>query len=168
MPIDVTQVIVGAGTLEVDGVDVGATRDGVEMSRAIEFYDVQCDQVKATLKKAPTNQKRTVKTTLLEATLENLKLAWGGTLVTSAGPPATKTLKMGLADGGEEHELVFVGPAPGTYKTRTVTFYRAVNVSQSATKYVKDGEVRIEVEFEILPDLSKPAGEEWGTIVDSE
>ena len=66
-----------------------------------------------------------------------------------------------------EHTLTFIGPAPGEYKTRTYTVHRAINVSASEHSYVKNGEVVIPVEFEILPDMTQPEGEEWGTIVDS-
>lgn len=167
MAVDTTNIIIGAGLLSIDGQEVGATKDGVTMGRTVGFYDVTCDQANGVIKKHMTSQTRVLKTSLLEGTLENLKLAWGGTITTNAEAPEAKTLKMGATDGGEEHELVFVGPAPGEYKTRTYTVHRAINVSASEHSYKKDGEVMIPVEFEILLDMSQPEGEEWGTIVDS-
>lgn len=166
MAVDTANIIIGAGILKIDGEEVGATRDGVVMGRTVEFYDVTCDQANGVIKKHLVNQTRVLRTSLLEATLENLKLAWGG-IIEEDDVEGTKTLKMGVKDGSEEHTLTFIGPAPGEYKTRTYTVHRAINVSASEHSYLKNGEVVIPVEFEILPDMTQPEGEEWGTIVDS-
>jgi len=166
MAVDTANIIIGAGILKIDEEEVGATRDGVVMGRTVEFYDVTCDQANGVIKKHLVSQTRVLRTSLLEATIENLKLAWGGTIEEDT-VEGTKTLKMGVRDGSEEHTLTFIGPAPGEYKTRTYTVHRAINVSASEHSYVKNGEVVIPVEFEILPDMTQLDGEEWGTIVDS-
>lgn len=168
MAVTTANIIVGAGTLSLGGIDVGATSGGVTMSRTAQYLDVTTDQHKVTLKKYLTSDKRFVKTSLLEATLENLALAWGGVVTTAAGPPATDTLTMGIDDEPATKTISFVGPAPGTYKTRTFTHSLAVNMANSEHSYKKDGETMIPVEFELLADLSATPGEEWGTIVDSE
>jgi len=76
MAVDTTNIIIGAGMLTIDGQEVGATRDGVTMGRTVGFYDVTCDQANGVIKKHMTSQTRTLSTSLLEGTLENLKLAW--------------------------------------------------------------------------------------------
>lgn len=158
MAVTVGNIIVGAGTLSVDGTDVGGTRDGVQMAREAEYLDVTADQHKAVLKKYITAERRFLRTSLLEATLDNLKLAWGGTV-------EDNTLKLSLNDELEEHELEFTGPGPNG-KTRKYKHSRAVQIGNAEHSYTKNGETVIPVEFEILADLSKP-GAEWGTVIDS-
>lgn len=161
MNVNVANIIVGAGTLSVDGKDVGGTREGVQMAREAEFLDVTADQAKAVLKKYLTGDKRFVRTSLLEPTLENLMIAWGGTLDETSG-----TLRLGLVEELPEHELEFVGPGPAG-KTRTYNNKRAVQVGNAEHSYTKDGETLLPVEFEILADLSQ-TGAEWGTVTDAD
>lgn len=168
MAVTIADIIVGSGTLIIDSVDVGGTREGVQMSREAEYLDVTADQHKATLKKFLTDEKRFLRTSLLEATIDNLKIVWGGTKATDVGPPATETLSMGIDVEPDEQALSFVGPAPGDFATRTYTHTKAVQIGTGEHTYSKDGETLLPAEFEILPDLDATSGEEWGTIVDSE
>jgi hypothetical protein len=157
MAVNLANIIVGAGTLSVAATDVGATRDGVQMSREAEFLDVTADQHKATLKKYLTGEKRFVRSSLLEATLENLKIVWGGTI-------AAGVLSMALNAEPAEVAISFAGKGANG-KTRTYAHSKAVQVGNGEHSYTKDGETVIPAEFEILPDLTQ-SGKEWGTITD--
>lgn len=158
--VNVANIIVGAGVLEVDTKPVGGTRDGVQMAREAEFLDVTADQYKAVLKKYLISDKRYIRTSLLEATLENLAMVWGGTI----DELSPTTLKLGLLDPAE-HEVTFTGKINNG--TRVYSHKRAVQIGNGEHSYVKDDVTVIPVEFEILPDLEAVEGEEWGTIVDT-
>lgn len=158
-------IIVGVGTLSVDEHDVGLTQDGVQMARETEYLDITSDQHTATLKKYLTSERRYIRTSLLEATLANLQLVWGGEL-DDGGGTGDITLSMSSQSGAAtEHKITFVGPAPDGYTQRMYTHNRAVQIGTGEHSYTKDGAVTIPVEFEILADLDSP-GSEWGTIVD--
>ncbi len=163
MAVTIANIIVGAGALSVDSNDVGGTREGVQMSREAEYLDVTADQHKATLKKFLTDEKRFLRTSLLEATLDNLKILWGGAITTDG---EDEILSMAIDAEPTEHALSFVGPAPGSAATRTYAHTRAVQIGTGEHTYAKDNETLLPAEFEILPDLSEP-GEEWGTITDN-
>jgi hypothetical protein len=167
MPITKGNIIVGAGILKIGPyggttTDVGATRDGVEIEVSRDFHDTKVDQFPATLMKTETDRKITIKANLLEATLANLAIAWGY----PASAVSSGTFSLGIPSSTEEKKIEFVGKAPNG-GTRTATFWRCVAVSGGGVKYVKDGEVVIPVQFEVLYDPSAPSGQEFGKIVDS-
>ncbi|MCL6454371.1 MAG: hypothetical protein K6T78_12235 [Alicyclobacillus sp.] len=171
MTITTANIIIGPCTsFTVDGNPVGATSGGVTFEKKQTYTDLSIDQITGIAKKAIKEETYTVTTTLAEATLQNLQYA----LSLSAAPvvstsPATTTLNLGLESGAVEHKLVFVGPCPpssSNYKTRTFTLNRAINVSAVKMEIAKDKEQMYQVSFECLPDLTQPAGSEYGTIVD--
>lgn len=146
--------------------EVGGTQEGVEVEFTNEYEAQTTDEMldAAYLDKVGTQM--VVKTALAEATLENLKLAWAlnGDIVENP-TEGTETLKIGMDSSVKEMSLEFIGPAPNG-KERTYTVYRAVQMSASAHS-IKKGEKQVfPVEFRILPDTTKPRGEEYGLIVD--
>ena len=68
-----------ATTLEKsdDWYGIGFTRDGVEVEYTPEFREVEVDQLLDAAAMRRSKQSVTVKTTLAEATLENLQTVWG-------------------------------------------------------------------------------------------
>lgn len=158
-------VLIGAGDLYVDGINVGYTRDGVTFAFERTVYDVMADQANAPVKSVKTQEVLNVSTTLLEATLENLRLVWDipGTVQVGVGE---KTLFFG--GGGDqmtEHEVIFVGNAPGGY-TRTITLWRCVSVESGEHSYQKEEETRVPATFRALEDPTKEPGQTLGSIVD--
>lgn len=171
MNVNAGNIIAGPCTsFQVDGVEVGGTSGGVSAERKMTFNDVEVDQVVGVVKKILTKDEITVTTTLSEATLANLQLAWGisqAPVVNTS--PANTTLNVGVEKAPVEHTLTFVGPCPpGTsnYKTRTVTFYRAINMVSAKLDFMKDKEQQYQVSFQCLPDLTKQDGSQYGTVVD--
>ena len=145
---DASNVIVGPANIEVDFVDLGYTKGGIEIRHEKGFVDVQADQVVGTVKKAYSETKMFIKTTLLEATDDNLKIAWGmasGSLNSFSEAP--------------EHNVKVIGKQPGAGGgTREFEFTRAVQISDGALNMTREEESSIEVEFEALKNCDNTFG----------
>ena len=170
MAITFLNIVVGEGTLSVDGSDVGATQDGAEIAWEPDMVDIEIDQFGDAARVVQSKMKVSLKTKLAEATLENLSLVWGydDADITSGG--GSKTLPISLHGVyPEEHTLELVGNAPGstatTTKTRTYTCGRAVSYTSSSHMLKRAENVAFPVDFRILPDPTV-TGSEYGTIVD--
>jgi hypothetical protein len=165
--IDVSTLIIGPCTsFLIDGVDVGGTSNGVQIEKKQKLNPITVDQIPGEVAQAIEDESYSIKTELPAVTLANLQLAWGLSQapVTTAGPPATQTLSLGIERKVIEHTLSFTGPAPGG-KTRTYTNARAVAMVSGAATLDKKKQMTYPVEFKILPDLTD-VGAEYGTIVD--
>jgi hypothetical protein len=170
MPTNVTaaNVIMGPCTsFQIDDQELGATEGGVSVEFKQTTQELTVDQIIDAVDIKPTKNEYTVKTTLSESTLKNLQLAWN-----QANPPTvdtqtqTTTLNVGLNLNLPEHTLKFVGPAPGG-EQRTFTLHRVFQMSSGSVDIAKDKQQGIPVEFRCLPDLTQPAGSEYGTVVDA-
>lgn len=157
---------VGAGA--VDWRHLGFTSDGIELSYEPTFGEVNVDQLLDAAKLFKSGMKASVKTTLAEATLENLIVAWGqkssslaaGTLSIAGGA---------LYDEPVERSLAFVGPAPrGAANVKQERVYhvrRALNVEASSHSLKKTDATNIPVSLRLLPDPYF-SGKEYGVIID--
>lgn len=169
MTVNIQNIIIGAcSSFKCDATDVGGTDGGVSVNPRDTFRDIQVDQVIGVVKKARTNRVIQVVTTLKEATLDNLKLAFNlNTAITTDGTSGDKTLGLGVDTSTTEHALEFVGPGPDGF-TRTFTINRAIGYASGNYQIRKDQESVVQVTFDCLPDLTKPQGQEYGTIVESD
>jgi hypothetical protein len=169
MPVNKLNIIIGAGWVKIGPYDadesylvnLGATQDGVEIVFDRDYIDIKADQIGATIAKYETHRKLTIKTTLLESTLNNLAYAWGYN-PTSDISSGTFNLK---SPATKEWKIQFIGKGVEG-KKRKATFWKAVAVSGGGIKYSKDGVVAIPVEFEIIYDISK-SGQELGVITEA-
>lgn len=161
---------------------IGFTSEGVEVEYAPEFSEAEVDQLLDAAVMFKTKQSVTVKTTLSEATLENLMFVWGlkSTAVKTTGPGfdggtlAAGESELGL-DGGalnefpNERSLAFVGPAPRTQSVANkerVYLLRRVLQTESSSHGLKRSEVTtLPVSFRCLPDPSK-TGAGYGFVRD--
>ena len=188
MAVTFANITVGAGTLLVGSnaegaatYDVGATQDGVSISWEPDMVDIEIDQFGDAARVILSKVKVMVKTTLAENSLANLALAWSYAGVTEAGDSArvsatlpgmtsATAINMGISSvNPTERKIVTTGSAPavsGVAKTRTYTCNRAISVASSELKAMRTENVKIPVEFRILP-LSSQTGKEYGTIVDA-
>lgn len=133
-------IIVGPANIEVDFVDLGYTKGGIAIRHEKSFVDVEADQVVGTIFKALSSEKMFVKTTLLEATDDNLKIAWN-----------MGTGSLNNPSEAIEHNVKVIGKKPGTgNNTRTFEFTRAVSISDSELMMTREEESALEVEFEAL------------------
>ena len=159
-------------SFQVDTTELGGTKGGVDVERAMKFTSLSVDQVPGDVADLISGDDITIKTVLAEATLENLKLAWNSsTPVTTNTTPASKTTGMGIETGlAKEHSITFVGPAPSqgaAYTTRTYTHTKAISYATGqAFKLEKTGETVFPVTFKLHPDFTQTAGNEYGTITD--
>lgn len=164
MAVTRANVLVGIGTFSVDGTDVGSTAGGVTIEKVQDVYEKKVDQKLDALALYPTSSKMTVKTNISEATLENLKTVWNeSTTVTSSG--TSRHLDGGIVTALTERALSFNGKSPEGFN-RTYAFHKAVVVGASQHAIKKDDMVVYPVEFRIVPDFTKTAGEEYYTVTD--
>lgn len=161
---------------------IGFTSEGVEVEYSPEYTDVEVDQLLDAALLFKTKQSVSVKTTLTEATLENLLFVWGlkATALKSSGNAwdgdtlAAGESELGL-DGGSlnefphERSLSFVGPGPRTNSLVTkerVYLLRRVLQTDASTHGLKKAEATtLPVSFRCLPDPSK-TGSGYGVIRD--
>ena len=155
-------IIVGAARMVVDGIDLGYTTGGVKFRKTTEYLDVDADQLAGIARKEKTMEKAMVSTTLREATLQNMRIAFaepssqhfsGSVLVFGQASPVTV-----------EHVLQLTGKGISG-KTRTYTFTRAI-VSDEVdfTVGARDAVSDLTIGFELLKDSTY--GDTFGKVVE--
>jgi hypothetical protein len=189
MAVNVSNIVVGEATIQVGNSsaatdisamdafdDIGATQNGVEISWEPDMVDIEIDQYGDAAKLIQTRVKVMVKTTLAEATLNNLALAWNydsvGTddVVANNDGANTSTFLFGVQSVSPyEKALVITGKAPGTSAsvTKERKFYtkRAISMAATQLNMKRDEASTFAVEFRILPK-TEDAGYEYGKIID--
>lgn len=166
--VTVANLIVGPATsFKIDGTELGGTDGDVTIEKQQKLQGVTVDQVPGDVLEVVTDENYHIKTNLAEATLENMQIAWGSsnapTVVT--GPPAGKSMNLGIETKVTEHTLEITGKAPNG-QIRTFSFKRAISVTAGAQSLSKTKTVTFPVDFQCLPDLSTP-GAEYGTVSDA-
>jgi len=157
-------VIIGVGLLTVDGTSVGYTSGGVTITQKVDRIDKEVDQSYAPVGIHKVKESFELKTNLAEATLANLKLVWEQSEAVSEVSPA-RTLSWGMNEDTVEHTMIFKGKSPEGFD-RTFTVLKAVVWEAGELNHQKNGITVIPVTFRILPDTTKAAGKEYGSIVD--
>lgn len=180
MAREVKNILVGVGTIKLSGeldpdgvpatplVDMGYTMEGVEITLEPDMVDIIVDQLGDAARLIEQSIKVMIKTTLAEATLANLAIAWGRPDAAYTAGTNGGELKLGVNETGKptERQLQFIGKSPEGLD-RTYTCNRAVSVSASGHSYKRGEATVFPVEFRILPDGSA-TGQEYGLIVDAE
>jgi hypothetical protein len=158
-------------------VSVGGTQGGVEISWEPDMVDIEVDQYGDAAKVIQSKVKVMVKTTLAEATLNNLATAWsydsttgGADIQSNLDGSNTRTFLFGVQNVYPfEKAIQIVGNAPGsdasTTKTRKFNTKRAISM-ESSTISMKRAEASVfAVSFRILP-VSSDVNYEYGKIID--
>ena len=154
-------------------VDLGGTMNGVEIAWEPTMVEIEIDQFGDAARVITEKVKVTLKTTLAEATLENLSRAWNyiasSAITTSVG--VSKTLNVGIQSVyPAENYVRVVGTAPNSSATktysRTYECWRAVQFAASNHTLKRSEAISFPVDFRILPNQSQ-TGKEYGTITDS-
>lgn len=191
MTVNVDNIIVGAGnlyiagpgdawfgsfegtartTLDTNGSHMGATMDGVNVQYEPDYTDIEVDQLKDAAIIYQNGYKVTVNTNVAEATLANLKVAWGL-------PDAALEVNGGLdrlnlpipADDPVERKLIIYGKSPAatasTIKYRKYFCRRAISVDTSSHALKRGEATMFPVSFRILADPSY-SNAEYGYIED--
>jgi len=190
MSVSVSNIVVGEAVVKTGAsntamtnadfdslTNVGATNGGVEISWEPDMVDIEIDQYGDAAKVIQSKVKVMVKTTLAEATLNNLATAWsydnstgGADIIANNDGANTKTLLFGTQSVYPfEYALQIVGNAPGSTasvtKTRKFNTKRAVSFTSSMLSMKRAEATMFEVSFRILP-VTSDAGYEYGKIID--
>ncbi len=156
---------------------VGGTQGGVEISWEPDMVDIEVDQYGDAAKVIQSKVKVMVKTTLAEATLNNLAVAWsydnandGADVLVNNDGANTKTFMFGVQNVYPyEKAIQIVGNAPGsdaaTTKTRKFNTKRAISMESSSVSMKRAEATVFAVSFRILP-VSADVGYEYGKIID--
>lgn len=158
-------IIIGApSVITIGGVDIGFTQDGLTLRFEREYVDVPADQAVGVVKKARSIEKMFIATTLLEITLNNLRIAWDQPPSNLSGGSATLILGYDNSCDVNEHAIVITGIGTSC-GTRTVTLHRCVSINESEYPMSREEASSISIEFECLKDPSN--SNNFGQIVDS-
>jgi hypothetical protein len=157
--------------------DIGATQGGVEISWEPDMVDIEIDQYGDAAKVIQSKVKVMLKTTLAEATLNNLAIAWsydrtdnGEDIKVNNDGANTKTFMFGSQSVYPyEYALQIVGNAPGSTasvtKTRKFNTKRAVSFESSMISMKRAEATMFAVSFRVLPNPAD-TGYEYGKIID--
>jgi hypothetical protein len=192
MAVNVSNIVVGEASIQLDVSanatsiaamnnfpDVGATQNGVEISWEPDVVDIEIDQFGDAARLIQSKVKVMVKTTLAEATLNNLAIAWnydqttgGADIVNNNDGNGTRTFLFGSQSVYPfEKGLVVTGSAPGSdaaaIKPRKFYTKRAVSMESSMISMKRAEATMFAVGFRILPK-TEDAGYEYGKIIDTQ
>lgn len=144
---DKTKILSGAATLIIDGESIGYTRDGLGVTKGIEVREIQVDQEDVAVYTKVTGQTLEISTTLVEVTLDNIKIAGG-----EAATVTSNSLIIGQkTDSPIEFELEFYGKRmDGKYIKYTVP--KAQVTTSGESRFSKDGEFLLPVTFKACYD----------------
>jgi hypothetical protein len=191
MAVNVSNIVVGEATLKLGDSanatsiatmdafsDLGATQNGVEISWEPDMVDIEIDQYGDAARIVQSKVKVMVKTTLAEATLNNLAIAWnydqntgGADITNNADGSNTQTFKFGAQTVFPfEKALVITGSAPNSsasgVKTRKFYTKRAISMDASNISMKRAEASVFAVGFRILPKV-EDTGYEYGKIIDA-
>ena len=153
-------IIIGAAEVLLGGIDVGFTKGGAVVRYEQEQVEVMADQAVGVVRRARSLERMFVTTTMLEVTLERLRVAF----MLPANHLDNNTLTLGYNDSCwvDEVAVTLIGKSPGC-GTRTWTFPKTVTFGEREYSMVREEETAFEVEFEVLKD----ALGNFGTVIDT-
>ena len=150
------------GTAEGACTELGFTEGGIEITNAREYFEKKADQYIGTLGVVKTSERPTVKLSIAEATLDNMRLAWDY--------PAAALVASVLTIGGNPTatELtLFINCNSVGGNTRKYEFLKVICIAAGTHSYKKDDKTMIEMEFLVMQDTSAAANEQMCIITDS-
>lgn len=165
---DITNVQLGVCSVTYNGIDLGHTKGGVEVSYEPVYADMTVDKYGETLvNQVLIGEKLTAKVPLAEFTVANLKTAVPNATYAGAGNARVLIGKSaGAKQTANAYQLVLHPTAEGT-RRHDVVLYKAVVSSQVVIAHKNDEQKIIEVEFTALLDETKSDGNYLGLIGDS-
>lgn len=163
---------------------LGYTSDGIEVSYEPDYGEVTVDQLLDSAKMFKQGMRVSVNTTLAEASLFNLMVAWGQDNLSLTGDegvtnPTVAESRLDIS-GGKLHDdpiersLAFVGKAPKGVVTgdankkreRVYHLRRALQVESSAHSLSRADATTIPVSFRCLPVDNAPSSSgDYGVII---
>ena len=165
---DVTNVQVGVCSVTYNGVDLGHTKGGVEVTYEPEYHDITVDKYGNTVvEKVLIGEKLTAKVPLAEFTIANVdKAIPQGTVAGAADSRVLVGQNAGVKGKQYAYQLVLHPINEGT-RRHDIVLHKAYISSEVVLNHMVDEEKVIEVTFEALLDETKSAGNYLGLIGDS-
>lgn len=156
----------------------GYTTEGLELAYEPDYTDVEVDQSLDAAKIFKSGQRVSLNTTLVEASLENLLIAWGLS-TTVIDTSVTGQRDVGIDDGNlgdepVERSVAAVGPGPrqtaaegGRKRERVYLARRVISVEASSIALRRTEATSFPVSFRLLPDPAfKSSRSAYGLIRD--
>lgn len=150
----------GAATDVTSWKELGYTQDGLEIATDPSWGEVEVDQLLDSAKIFKDGMSLSISTTMAEATLENLLIAWGqaANSISSVGTGETELAIEGgsLGEAPLERGLVAIGNAvenvgANTYGERVYQAYRVLSVEATSFTNSRAEAATIPVTFRALP-----------------
>jgi len=181
MASDTTKVSLGSGTLYLNNVDVGHLKGAVEFTYNRAKVEFKPSNMLGIVKQFVITEEATLKASLAELKLANIKLAMGvsDSIVSSSSfpeydpssfsPPATASydvLTIGGSKTVDEMSLRFEHTRPGTTNKIIIVLYNAVSMSELVIPFAEEEVILHDLIFKALSDADRTAGDRIGVIVD--
>lgn len=157
MASDIKNVKLGVCTVKFNGVDLGYTKGGVEVTVKTDTHKVNIDQFgKTPINEYIMGREVTVKVPLAETTLDNLvKIMPGATLVTDAVTPTKKVVNVQTGIGTNLLDIaqaLVLRPVGKTDASEDFTVFKAATAGALNFAYKLEDERIFSVEFSGYPD----------------
>ena len=150
------------GTVEGSCNEMGLTEGGIEFTNVIEKFERKADQYIGTLGVDKISERPTVKFSIAEPTLENLRVA--------NDLPSGRLVGSVLSFGGDastQDLTLFINVNSVGGNTRKYECLKVSQISAATHSYKKDDKTMIELEFLILQDVTATIDEQMVIITDS-
>lgn len=151
------------GTVEGSCDEMGLTEGGIEITNVQEYFERKADQYIGTLGVDKISERMTVKFSIAEITLENLRIANDQ----ATGRLASNVFSFGGDPVATELTLFINVKSVGSAGTRKYEFLKVINISPGTHSYKKDDKTMIEFEFLVLQDTSATSLEQMVIVTDS-
>lgn len=163
---DVTNVDIGPCSVSLQGIDLGHTEGGVEVTYEPEFVDLHVDQYGNTnVESALLGEKLSAKCMLAEVTIANLHRAITNSTLATSG--ANKMLKLGTDAGVLQSQFggqLILHPLHNLANdlSEDWTLYKVVVKANITDKRSPDDQRLWEVTFDAMIDEAKASGNRLG------
>lgn len=128
--------------------DLGGTNGGVTLELALDYTELEVDQIVDIVGRRLTKREMKINTTLAETTLENFQIANnGGTITTGAGFKSFDPKMDTSAATPEYIALIFDGVNGDSSLRRRVIARRVLSTAGIGQEYSKDSQTLFPVEF---------------------
>lgn len=172
MAVDLKEIQVGPGLMELDpdGTPLAfdATVDGMTISYSRDQQLIEIDEAIGPVDAFIQGENLTVKITANQHTASRLKAAFGhGTITTTppgAGTPGSDLLSFGGDTALAEYPLRYTAKSRKNPNLNIIIdFFRVVPKTDGDIQFGKKTVTGVPITFQVLEDLSKPAGQQLGT-----
>ena len=162
---DTGNILIGAGTVSIAGVDVGFTSGGVRLRLLRDTWLRPSPSGLGYSEVVKLNESFMIVTQLSEATITNIKRAWD-IQISDLQESGYSSFRFGGHSDVTVNTLTFYGKAPGSNKKREVGFYRCSAVEFGDLIMRRGQETVVPTTFQILADSTKDNRYSMGYIKD--